>query len=119
VGYLENGAYTPYQDLNAEITAVEDSAALAAGLLSALDALPATSRDRERLRDAKKHVLKALERTVLSARDIEKTIHDLLKASDALIQVTSADITEIRLMLDRLLEFHQAEWYHAFPRQTQ
>ena len=111
VGYLENGTYTPYQTLNTDITIAKDSATMTDGLLAALDALTVTGKDRKKLDHAGKYVRKVRDRTASSEEDIEKNIHDLLKAVKSLFEVT-ADASGVRLMIDGLLEFWETRWYY-------
>jgi hypothetical protein len=45
-------------------------------------------------------------RTVVTGRDIQRNIDDTMEAIDSLLSITSADISEIRLMMDVLLEVY-------------
>jgi hypothetical protein len=45
-------------------------------------------------------------RKAVTTRDIERNIGDIMEAIDFLLSITSADISEIRLMMDMLLEVY-------------
>jgi hypothetical protein len=45
-------------------------------------------------------------RTIVTARDIQRNIDGTMEAVDSLLSITSADISEIRLMMDVLLEVY-------------
>jgi len=51
-------------------------------------------------------------RAITSEQDIEKDIHDILKAIESLPFITRADMSDIRLMMDKLLEFWEGRWYY-------
>lgn len=52
-----------------------------------------------------------MSRTVTNARDAQKNIHDILVAINAALTVTGADMTDVRLMMDGLLEIWEGSWY--------
>jgi Mg2+ and Co2+ transporter CorA len=56
------------------------------------------------LEDAIEHMEKIQRETAMTARDIQGNIDDNMETLDSLLSITSADISEIRLMVDALLE---------------
>ncbi len=79
--------------------------------IQALRALEASKKDRSKIQDAIRHIDRVRSRGDRDAHDIEKNIHNILQAVDALLHVASSDISAERLMLDNLLGLHEAEWY--------
>jgi hypothetical protein len=60
--------------------------------------------DKSELEDAIEHMDKVQRRVKVTEKDTEKNIDDLVEAIDSLLSITSTDISEIRLMMDALLE---------------
>jgi Tol biopolymer transport system component len=102
VGTLDNGNTSPHETLSTEIVLQKDSAAMLEDILKTLKSLSVREKDRSELRDAIEHMEKVQKRVVKKTSDIKKNIDDLLEAIDALLDIRSADISEIRLMIDRL-----------------
>lgn len=111
VGYIEAGEYIKYQDLSTDLVVQKDSEAMTGDIIRALQGLDASKKDQPKIKDAVKHIEKVMSRAILEPKDIKKNIHDLLKAVGALLSVTSADVSGVRLLLDDLLVFWEAEWY--------
>jgi hypothetical protein len=103
VGYLDHGDYSPHETLATEIVVQKDSVTMLDDILDALRTLSVTKHDESELNDAIKHMEKIENRVLKKPGDIKKNIDDLLEAVDALLDISSADISEIRLMMDRLL----------------
>ncbi len=112
VGYMENGEYAPYQTLSIDLIVDKDIPTATQETISAMTALPVSRNDAEKIAEAIKHTEKAQKRVIAEQEDMQKNIHDLLKAADALLSVTSADTAEVRLMLDNIILFWEAEWYY-------
>ena len=111
VGYMDNGIYTFYQNLNADITVDKDAATLANDIIAALDALTVTGKDKAKVRDAEKHIEKVRNRDIDDKKDIAKNIHYILKAIESLLYIKSADVSNIRLMMDGLLRVLEGRYY--------
>jgi light-regulated signal transduction histidine kinase (bacteriophytochrome) len=69
-----------------------------------LTSLMVSKKDKSELEDAIEHMEKIQRRTAMTARDAQRNIDDIMEAVDSLLSITSADISEIRLMMDALLE---------------
>ncbi|MEW6003366.1 MAG: Ig-like domain-containing protein, partial [Nitrospirota bacterium] len=114
VGYMDNGQYNFYQNIETDILVGKDSAAAVNDIIIALNALSLTGKDKGKINDAIKHMEKVQNRPVANAEDMEKNIHDIWKAVDSLLSITSADISSIRLMMDSLLEAWEGRWYFNY-----
>jgi hypothetical protein len=104
VGFLDNGIYQFYQNLSTEIVVDRDSLMMVGDIIRALDSLSVSKKDRSELKDAIEHMEKIHRRGKVTEKDVEKNIDDLLEAIESLLSITSTDISEIRLMMDVLLE---------------
>ncbi len=113
VGYLENGGYTPYQTLAKDIVVAEDAASTVTDILSGLGSLQVSKKDTSRAKEAGKHIEEVRDRHVDDQEDIEKNIHDTLDAVSKLLEITSADITQVRLLMDSLLRIWEGRWYRV------
>lgn len=111
IGYIMNGDYNFYQNINTDISVEKDTAAITSDIISALNLLSAPVKEKEEINNAIKYIEKTQNRTIVTKDDIEKNIHDLLKAVDSLLYVTSADISAIRLMIDKLLMTWESRYY--------
>jgi hypothetical protein len=58
------------------------------------------------VKDAIEHMERVQRRTLVTAKDIQRNIDDTMEAIDSLLSITSADTSEIRLMMDVLLEVY-------------
>jgi hypothetical protein len=58
------------------------------------------------VKDAIEHMERVQRRTLVTAKDIQRNIDDTMEAIDSLLSITSADISEIRLMMEVLLEVY-------------
>jgi hypothetical protein len=87
-----------------QIAVEEDSAQMVSDIIRVLKSLMVSKKDKSELEDAIEHMEKIQRGTVLSVRDIQRNIDDIMEALDSLLSITSADISEIRLMVDTLLE---------------
>ncbi len=112
VGYVERGGYSFYQNLSIEIVVDGDTAVMTGDIVTVLEALPVTGKEREKVDDAVRYLEKVLDRVVVSNEEIEKNIRDVLKAIKSLLSVTSVDISDVRLMLDDLLMAEEGWFYY-------
>jgi hypothetical protein len=113
VGILDGGVYRFYESLITEVAVPEDTATLTDDIVTAIEILSVSKHDRSKVNKALKRIMDVQEREVASQKDIEQNIHDLLKAVDALLSITSADVSGIRLQIDALLGFWQGEAYFS------
>jgi hypothetical protein len=103
VGSLDNGDDSPHEPLTTVILVERDSVAMLDDILDALRTLPVSKQDQSELNDAIRHMENIETRVVNKPGDVKKNIDDLLQGIDSLLDIGSADISEIRLMMDRLL----------------
>ena len=111
VGYMDNGTYTFYQNLNAYITVDKDAATMTGDIIAALNALTVSGKDKAKVRDAAKHIEKVQNRATDDKKDIEKNIHYTLKAIESLLYIKGADMSNARLMMDGLLRVLEGRYY--------
>jgi len=116
IEYVENGNYYPCQMLSVSLPIAQDAAQTAQQILEALDALEVSRHsDKAAIKLAMMFINNVKTRTVRSPLAVEKNIHDVLKAVDAVLSIESADTSTIQLMMDELLKIWEAKAY-AFPR---
>ncbi len=82
----------------------KDSAAMVDDIIGGLKSLSVSKTDKWKVKDALEHMERVEQRTVVTVRDIQRNIDDTKEATDSLLSITGADISEIRLMMDVLLE---------------
>ncbi len=112
VGYMDNGSYTFYQTMIQDIVVSEDTASTVLDVLSGLNTLQVSKKDASRVKEAGKHMEKVRSRKADDQEAIEKNIHDTLEAVSDLLQISSADTTNIRLLMDALLRIWEGRWYY-------
>jgi len=111
VGLTAQGTVIPAYESNVEITVEKDAAALTTDIIDALTSLSVSKKDRLKVQYAIQCLQDLRHGHHGKNEGFEDDIHDILKAVDALVQIESADITEIRLMLDALLRVEQGRFY--------
>jgi hypothetical protein len=117
VGFTAQGTVIPAYESNIEITVEKDAAALAADIIDALNGLSVSKKDRAMVQDAIKWLQQVQHGHHGKKEECEDDIHDILKAVDAVVQIGSADITQIRLMLDNLLRVEEGRCYFSAPNE--
>ncbi len=115
IGYFENGAYKVYGNLSIDITVGKDKTVMVNDIIDALKALPVTAKDKLEVYKAINHIenVKQLNRYGSSKIAFEKNIHEILKAIDEIIDITSCNTLEVRIMMDMLLRFYEAKFYFS------
>jgi hypothetical protein len=63
-----------------------------------------SKKDKWELEDAIEHMERVQRRAGETGRDIQRNIDDIMEALDSLLSISSTDVSEIRLMMDTLLE---------------
>ena len=111
IEYLEGRNYKAYQSLSTEIEIDRDTASVTREIITELNRLTVTEKDRERLDRAIRYIEDVQEREINREQDIDKNIQDLLKAVDSLLSITSADTSAVRLMIDELLRIWESRFY--------
>ena len=82
----------------------KDSTQMVSDIIRGLKSLTVSKKDKWELEDAIEHMERVQRRVKVTEKDVKKNIDDLLEALDSLLSITSIDISEIRLMMDALLE---------------
>jgi len=89
-----------------EMVVEKDSAAMADDIIGGLNSLLVSKKDKWRVQEAIERMERVRRRTVVTGRDIQRNIDDTMEAIDSLLSITSADISQVRLMMDVLLEVY-------------
>ena len=79
--------------------------------MSRLNALTLSGQQRAKANNAIKYIENVQTRTITDVNDIEMNISDLLNAVDSVLCITDSDTTDIRLMMDSLLEHWEGAAY--------
>jgi len=116
VGFTAQGIVLPPYESNIEITVTKDAAALTADIIDALNSLAVSKKDRVKVLYAIQCLQDEQHRHHGKKEGCEDDIHDILRAVDAIVQIESADVAQIRLMLDDLLRVEQGRYYFSAPR---
>ena len=103
VGYMDNETYNFYQNISTDIVVAKDTRTITEDIITALNALTVSGQDRAKVNNAIGYIDNVKNRVIATHTDIEQNIHDILKAINSLLSVTSTDISDIRLMMDELL----------------
>ena len=111
VGYVEDGSCQPLSALRMEIPVAEDEATLPEDILTELESLVVSGKDKASLERAIGYIENVQNREGSGKEDIEKNISDILQAIGSAVAITSADITGIRQQMDRLLRIWESRWY--------
>jgi hypothetical protein len=106
VGYLDHGIYQFHQNLDMEMVVGKDSTAMVDDIIGSLKSLPVSKKDKWKVKDAIESMERVQRRILVTVKDIHRNIDDTMEAIDSLLSITSADILEIRLMMDVLLEVY-------------
>ena len=89
-----------------EMVVEKDSAAMADDIIGGLNSLLVSKKDKWRVQEAIERMERVQRRTVVTGRDIQRNIDDTMEAIDSLLSITSAEISQVRLMMDVLLEVY-------------
>jgi flagellar biosynthesis regulator FlaF len=108
---MDNGVYTFYQDLEAEIAVAKDKVTMVNDAIAAIQALSLSGQDKAKAANALKYLENVRIRTITTSGDVEANIADLLKAIESLNAITDADTFDIRLAIDDLLKTWEGAWY--------
>ncbi|MFH1026004.1 MAG: hypothetical protein V1764_04920, partial [Nitrospirota bacterium] len=111
VGYMDNGTYNFYQNLSTDIVVAKDTIAMTGDIITALKALSVSGQEKAKVNNAITYIGNVQGRAIISAQDIEMNIRDILKAIDSILSVTSANTSDIRTMMDELLEVWVSKYY--------
>lgn len=111
VGYMDNGTYHFYQSLSTEILVETNTTAMLSDIITALNTLPVSGQEMAKVNNAIGYMNNVQNRVINTEIDVEKNIGDILKAIDSILSITTFDISQIRLMMDRLLKFWEGRWH--------
>jgi hypothetical protein len=114
VGYVDHGIYQFHENLDMEMVVEKDSPAMVGDIIEALESISVSRKDKSELKDAIEHMEKVQRRTPVTAKDIHRNINDTKEAIESLLSIKSADISEIRLMIDVLLEVYYGKLILVF-----
>jgi hypothetical protein len=78
-------------------------------VIRALKSLTVSKKDKSELEDAIEHIERVQRRGKATEKDVQKNIDDLLKAIESLVSIIRTDVSEIRLMMDALLEVYSGK----------
>ncbi|MEN8134500.1 MAG: CARDB domain-containing protein [Thermodesulfobacteriota bacterium] len=84
---------------------------LITGLISTLEAYSLSGKDRAKARKAGQYLAQVRSRIITCENQIEKNLHDLEHAVEAILAIEGIDMQTIRLELDSLLRIEQSRWY--------
>jgi transcription termination factor NusB len=108
--YIEDGTYNLYQRLETDIVVEKGAVTMTGDIIDALNTLSVSGQEKAKVDNAITFIRNVRDRIITNATDIEQNIHDILKAIDSLLYVTSIDISEIRLKMDELLMIWETKW---------
>ncbi len=110
-GCMNNGTYTFYQKLNTEIVIDKDSISMTNEIIKELQALSVSKQDKSKLNNAIKYMVNIQKRVIVNDEGIKKNIHDIVRAINSLLSLSSIDVSGIRFIMDSLLRVWEARWY--------
>jgi hypothetical protein len=113
VGLTAQGVVIPAYTSNIEITVEKNAVALTADIIAALNALSVAKKDRAMVQDAIKWLQHMQHGQHGKKEECEDDVQDILKAVDAVMQIESVDVTQIRLMMDALLRVEEGRYYFS------
>jgi hypothetical protein len=109
----DKGTYLLFQSFTMDIVVDKDTQTVAGDIMAALKALSVTGKkDKEYLKVTILQMQDVQRREIIRKRDVEKNIDDILEGINSLLSITSNDVAEIRLMMDRLLRMWEGKWYY-------
>ena len=115
VGFWIDEKYVPFASLLTEFDLSHDRDQLIDQLLAEVAGLLVSRKERGHVRAIETYLAKVEGRPLLTAEDINRNIHDIEKAVNALLRIDSADIHPLRLGLARLLRIEQGRFYYFVP----
>jgi hypothetical protein len=89
-----------------EVVVEKDSAAMVDDIIGGLKSLSVSKKEKWTVKDAIERMENVQKRKVVTGKDIQRNIDDTMETIDSLLSITSADISEIRLMMDVLLKVY-------------
>ncbi|MEE9910189.1 MAG: carboxypeptidase-like regulatory domain-containing protein [Deltaproteobacteria bacterium] len=114
-GLVENGSFLSYKTLGMTLVVGSDKATIIEHILAALKVLPVLVKDKSEIYKAIRYMDTVKYRSGLgSTKKIhQENIHDILKATDELSEVTSCDTMPVRVMMGTLLQIYQGNYFFS------
>jgi len=111
VEYVQEGTYQSLGSVTLEFSIIGDERSLREDILSALESLQVSGKDKASLERAIRYVEAVGARGAATRKEIEENIADLLQAIEALRTIGFAELSETRRLMDFLLRLWQSRWY--------
>jgi Tol biopolymer transport system component/flagellar hook assembly protein FlgD/fibronectin type 3 domain-containing protein len=111
VGYVQEGTYQSLGSVTLEFSIIGDERSLREDILSALESLQVSGKDKASLERAIRYVEAVGARGAATRKEMEENIADLLQAIEALRTIGFAELSETRRLMDFLLRLWQSRWY--------
>lgn len=111
VGYVEGGTFEPFRTVALELSVIGDEESLMEGIVSSLESMEVTGKDRASVERALRYVEDLGARGAETRAEIERNLGDLLLAIEAIRTIRSTDPSETRKLMDLLLRLWQTRWY--------
>jgi subtilase family serine protease len=106
---------TLFEKLSIDVEVGTDTPTLVGNIISELSAHSLSGQEKSKAANVIKNLEAVQERGNATEEDIEKNIHNILKAAESLLFIESIDILNIRLMLDTLMRIEQGRYYLSAP----
>jgi hypothetical protein len=96
----------------------KDSAAMVDSIIVGLKSLSVSKKDKWRVKNAIKSMESIQRRRAVTMRAVQRNIDDTMEAIDSVLSIKSADVSEIRLMMDVPLEVYFGKLFFPFKLPT-
>jgi len=101
-----------YKEVDTTIAVENDSTVYTDSVISALNALAVSNKESAYVSNAIKYMERVKDREESNTKAaFDDNIQDILKAVEAIMKVTSCDTTQIRLVMDMLLQIYQGKYF--------
>lgn len=115
LGYMENDTFQLYKTAEAQITVGSySSSVLPDSIITALKALKVNILEKLAINNAIQHIEKIKHRNTKLAETkltYQANILDILEATEAVMVLKSCDTSQVRLMMDMLLQIYEGKYY--------
>ncbi len=112
IGYMKNDVFQLYKEVDTTIAVENDSTVYTESVISALNALAVSNKENAHVSNAIKYMEQIKDREGNNTKSaFENNIQDILKAVEAIMKVTSCDTTQVRLVMDMLLQIYQGKYF--------
>ena len=115
LGYMENNTFQSYKTAEAQITVGNySSTVLPDSIITALKALKVNILEKPAINNAVQHIETVKYRNTKLAETkltCQANISDILEATEAVMVLISCDTSQVRLMMDMLMEIYEGKYY--------